>query len=240
MKKLSLVVVIILIINNAYSQGNSLYQTGINAEQNLKAIGNLTPNSVGGVGFDTRYEGIKGSPRLFDTLLPSSIQVKGEDYIIQLQTDLDLVGNTLIFIHPETAKLYSIPSDIVKQVIISRDGKELVFRTTEGRNFEKKIKEQKFFQVLIEGPVQFIKMPIKDFIEASYKGAYSSDRRYDEYKLLYKYYIMSSDNIFRQTKLTKKSLIKLFPDRKELIIKTIESKTYLNNEEMVLSLLENF
>ncbi len=42
------------------------YQTGITADQNLKAIGNLAPYSTGGLGFDTRYEGTKGSPYLLE------------------------------------------------------------------------------------------------------------------------------------------------------------------------------
>jgi hypothetical protein len=240
MRKLSLIVIIILSINNVYSQGSLLYQTGITAEQNLNAIANLSPYSVGAVGFDTRYEGIKGSPRLFDTLLTSLIKVRGQDSYMQLSTDIDLVGNTLIFKQPSTGKLFTIPASIISEVIINYKGKDLMFRTTESKKFEKKLKEEKFFQVLKEEPFQFIKMPIKDFIEADYKGAYSADRRYDEYKTIYKYYIMSSDSTFHQTQLTRKSLIKLFPDKKDSIIKTIEARSNLNNEEIVMSLLENF
>jgi hypothetical protein len=240
MRKLSLIVISILIINSIYSQGNNVYQKGLTAEQNLNAIGNLTPYTTGGVGFDNRYEGIKGSARLFDKLLPSFLKVKGQDYYIQLATDIDLIRNTLMFIHPKTGKLLSIPSDIVTEVIINSEGKELIFRTTRGENFENDLKEQKFFQVLKEGPNQFIKMPVKTFIEADYKGAYSADRRYDEYETKYRYYIMSSDSTFHQVQLTRKSLIKLFPGKKELIINTIEARSYADNEEMVLSLLEKF
>jgi hypothetical protein len=223
---------------NLFSQVNSTYQKGLSAEQNLNAVRDLAPYSIGGVGFDTRYEGIKGSPRLFDTLLPSFLNVKGQDYYLQLRTDIDLVQNALLFLHPKTAKLLALPANMVNEVVIKSGEKEMVFRTTSSKSFEKDIKEQKFFQVLKDEPYPFIKMPVKIFTEANYKGAYAPDRRYDEYETKYRYYIFSADNTFHQVQLNRKSLVKLFPDKKELIDKTIGSKTYENDEEMVIAVLE--
>lgn len=238
MRKSLLVFILIFSITGAYSQTNNIYQKGLSADQNLNAIVNLAPYSNGGVGFDTRYMGIKGSTRLFDTLMPSFLKIKGKDYYLQLKTDIDLVSNSLLFTHPKTGKMLSLPSDIVSELIIENNGKELIFSTSDGKKFEKKLKEQKFFQVLKVAPVMFIRMPVKTFTEADYKGAYSADRRYDEYETKYRYYISGSDNIFHQIQLNKKSLIKLFPDKKELISNLIESKSYKNSEEMVIAVLE--
>ena len=238
MKKLLIILISFLIISSVYSQSGTLYQTGLTAEQNLNAIGNLARYSTGGIGFDTRYEGIKGSPRLFDTLLTSSLKLKGEDYYIQLESNLDLIGNSLIFINPKTGQLLSIPSGIIKEVIINNKGKKMLFRTTNGKRIEKDIKEEKFFQVLKDGQYQFIKLPLKKIIEADFKDVYGSDRRYDEYTTYYKYYILSSDSSFHRIQLTKKSLVKIFPDKKELITRTIEAKSYDNDEEMVIDILD--
>lgn len=238
MIRLALLVTFNLIIHTGYSQVNNQYEKGVSADKNLKAILNLTPYSDGGVGFDNRYEGIKGSVRLFDKLLPSYLKIKGTDYYLQLETDIDLVRNTLLFLHPKSGELLSIPCDIVSEVIIKNDSKELVFRTSEGKKFEKELKEKKFFQVLKDGPILFIKMPVKTLTEADYKGAYSSDRRYDEYETKYRYYISGTDNVFHQLQINRKSLLKLFPDKKELINNIIESKAYDNDEDMVLAVLE--
>ena len=127
MKKMIITLLLILFVSNVYAQENKLYQTGLTAEQNLNAIGNLAPYSTGGVGFDTRYEGIKGSPRLFDTLMPSLLNVKGQDYYIELKTNLDLISNSLIFVNPKTGKLLSIHSDMVNEVKINHEGKEMIF-----------------------------------------------------------------------------------------------------------------
>jgi hypothetical protein len=237
MKRFSLIVIFLLSFYEAYSQENKLYQTGLTAEQNLNAIGNLAPYSTGGVGFDTRYEGIKGSPRLYDTLMPSLLNIKGQDYYIELKTNLDLISNSLIFINPKTGKLLSIHSDMVNEVKINHEGKEMVFRTAKGKNFKGDIKEGTFFQVLKDGKFYFIKLPVKKLIAADYKDVYSSDRRYDEYTTYYKYYIMNSDSIFHQIQLTKKSLARMYADKKELINNISEARSYENNEDMVLEIL---
>ena len=238
MKKVSLILIFLLLTANGFPQENPLYQTGLTAEQNLNAIGSLAKFSTGGVGFDTRYEGVKGSPWLFEKLLPSLMRVKGQDYSLQLETNLDIVKNSLIFNNPKTGKMLSIPSDLVKELKVTLEGKELIFRVSRAKYFEREIKDGRFYQVLKEGPFQFIKLPFKKLIAADYKDVYSPDRRYDEYTTYYKYYIMQSDSVFHQVQLTKKSLIKIFPDRKELINNTAESNLYENNEEMILYILE--
>lgn len=238
MKKVLLIAIWIIIINKANPQGNSLYQTGLTAEQNLKAIGSLVMYTTGGVGFDTRYEGVKGSPALFDKLVPSMLKVKGENYYIQLETNIDLIQNTLIFKYPKTGQMLLLPYNKVGEVIVKTEGKEMIIRTPVGKNLAKEFREHKFFQVLKEGKFQFIKIPVKKLIAADYKDPYSADRRFDEYTIYYKYYIMSSDSSLQQIQLTKKSLIRMFPGKKELINSTAESKSWDNPEEMVLAFLE--
>lgn len=237
MKNFSLILILIVLTARVFSQASTLYQTGLTAEQNLNAIGALAPYSTGGVGFDTRYEGVKGSPRLFDKLLPSLLRVKGQDYNIQLETNLDIEKNSLIFNNPKTGKLLSIPSDIVKEVKVTSEGKELTFRVTRAKYFEREIKDGRFYQVLKEGSFLFIKLPIKKLIAADYKDVYSADRRYDEYTTYYKYYIMQSDSVFHQVQLTKKSILKEFPGKKEIIGKPVDENSYNNNEEMILQIL---
>jgi hypothetical protein len=238
MKKVSICLFIMFVVVNGYSQVNGLYQTGLTAEQNLKAIGDLTRYATaGGTGFDNRYEGTKGSPSLFDTLQPSFLNIKGQDFYMKLNTNIDLVNNSVIFIHPVTGKLLSLPSNFIKEVKINQKDNELVFRTASGNKYTKDFKEHKFFQVLKEGNYQFLKVPIKKLIAADYKDAYSPDRRYDEYTTYYKYYIMSPDSSFNQIQLTKKSLIKMFPAKKETINDIFESQSSKNKEEMVIDLL---
>jgi hypothetical protein len=84
----------------------------------------------------------------------------------------------------------------------------------------------------------FIKIPVKKFVEADYKGAYSVDRRYDEYEYTVKYYITGNDGVLSQVQLNRKSLNNLFPGQKEIIDKTLEKNRSDNNENLVITLIE--
>jgi len=231
---------ILLICLEVQAQVVSPYQQGITAEKNLQAIISLSPYSDGAVGFDTRYQGIKGSPRLFDSLLTSFLRVKGQDYYIQVEADLDIAGNSVLFNHPTTHKLTAIPSEIVSEIIFKKDEKDLLFRTSTGMAFDKTIKVKRFIQVLKDAPVPFIRMPFKTFREADYKGAYSPDRRYDEFETVIRYYIMGPDNVFHHVTLNKKSLIKLYPDKKNIIDSAFREKSTLSDENLVISILDKF
>lgn len=239
MKRVSLCLILALVAITGMSQGIGNVKEGTSAQQNINAIIKLAPYSDGAVGFDTRYEGVKGSPRLFEKLLPSMMKVKGQDYYIKLETDLDLEHNSLLFIHPKTGKLLSIPSDIVIELIVTIEGdSDIYYRTTEGLRFEKEVKDIRFCQILSESPLLFIKMPVKTLKEADYKGLYSADRPFDEYETKIRYYISATDSVLHQVQLNRNSLIKLFPGKKEIIKKTIESGSFKNDEEMVIAVLE--
>ncbi len=242
MKRLILFPVALFLFLCCYSQQttNSIYQKGISAYENLQAIANLSPYSPGGIGFDTRYQGVRGSPRLLDTLLQAFLRIgRREDYF-ELAADLDLINNSVIYAHPKTKKMYEVPLDAVSEIIINKDGREMVFRPTTGKKFDREIREQKFFQVLKEGEYQFIKIPLKTFVQANYKGAYSADRRFDEFQSDARYYLMNSDGVFCQIQLNRKSLAKMFPDKKEVIDQAFREESNPDKEAVVMSILDKF
>ena len=242
MKRIMLFSISIFLFLCGYPQQTttSIYQKGISAYENLQAIGNLSPYSPGGVGFDTRYQGVKGSTRMLDTLLPSFMRLGGREDYFELLADLDLVSNSLVYSHPKTKKLFAVPLDVISEVIIDKDGNEMVFRSTIGRKFDREIKEQKFYQVLKEGEYQFIKIPLKTFVQANYKGAYSADRRYDEFQSEARYYLMNSDGVFCQIQLNKKSVAKIYPEKKKVIDQVVSEESNPDKEAMILSILDKF
>jgi hypothetical protein len=210
------------------------------AEDNLNRILKASPTRTGTLGFDNRFEGVKGSPNLFEKLLPSFMKISGSEEYFKLNSDLNIYENNLIFTHPKTGQLLSLPSDFITEVIVTTDIGEQVFRTTAGCKFEKEFKEIRFFQVLKDGPWQFIKMPVKELVKADFKNAYSPDRRYDEFQITYKYYIKGSDGIFHPLLLNKKALIKLFPDKKKLIESGYTGSSIKNDEAIILNIIGRF
>jgi len=238
--KLNLILILsFLCMINSLAQNTPGYQSGVTGERNLMAIVNTSPYTTN-VGFDNRYQGVKGTPRLFDTLVASSLMIYGEEKYIRMESDLDVVRNTLIFKESKSGELREINSKYIAELIYHKDGRDLVFRTTGGVRFDKEIKENEFYEVLKEGPWQFIMIPEKEFVEADYKRVYSPDRRYDEFNPVSKYYIQGMDSVFHRVQLTRKSLKKVFPEKKELIDKNFNEKTSPDPEADVIELLGKF
>lgn len=224
----------------ANAQNKNIYQQGISAEENLRAISNLSATSIGGVGFDTRYKGIKGSPMLFDSLLTSFLKIRSQETYIQLESNIDLVSNSVHFMHPKTKQMGAISGSKITEIIVRRGNSDMIFRTMEGSNLKNNSSDFVFYQVLNENPNQLIKVPSKEFIEADYKQVYSPGRQFDEFNTIYKYYIISDDGTLHQCQLTERSLMKIFPDKKKIIENVTKGKSYADKEAMVIDILQNF
>jgi hypothetical protein len=238
MKRLIIQAVSLFLFTSVFSQQTNPYQKGVTAEKNLSAIFNVSPYTPGGVGFDTRYQGVKGTPRLFDTLQPALVWINRDTNYYLINADLDVYQNRLIFRHPKTNNLMSIPSGIVNEVIFTIGNRKVKFKSVQTEKFERDAKKEKFYQVMNE-KLLFIRIPLKIFNEADYKNLYGPDRRFDEFDLQYQYYYMDRDSIFHKIIPNQRTLSKLFPDYKTLIESVVEEKKYSNNDEMVARILEN-
>ena len=240
MKRLAFIAFLMLIYSSLEAQVAVGLQKYLSSEDNLQAIATLGPYSTGGMGFDNRYEGIKGTPRLLDTLMPAALRIVKQSYYITMDADLDLVENNLIYRHPVNRKMFSVPLDAIDEVIININGEEVLFRGTSGLAFEKELKKHKFYQVLKEGSYRLIKVPDKQFIAADYKNAYSADRRYDEYVLMNKYYLKGPDSTYHQIQLSKKSVLKVYPGKKDLAGRKDDENSFADKEEMIVAFLDKF
>jgi hypothetical protein len=239
MKPMLIMTLTFLFTLSIYSQKQSGNQLGMTLEQNLRALVDPSLYSTT-TGFDGRYLGIKGSPRLFDTLVPSSLLIRGKDEYLNLPSDIDVVRNSMVFKAASTGELLEVSSDYIAELVFHNGGKDLVFRTTGNLAFDKEFEGCKFYIVLKEDPWQFIMIPDKELVEADYKRVYSPDIRYDEYKPANKYYIKGDDSRFHRVQLTRKSLIKLFPDKRSVIESNFNEKSEIDPEAAVISLLNKF
>lgn len=244
-RKLMLILLCILLMNHSYSQMNPTYSQKSSdpnehikqINRKLKVLSSPSPDVIGGYIRNNSYEGVKGKPFLFDEFKSSMIRIKEFDDYLSIDANIDLKTNTILYKDQELDQFFSIPSHRVEEVIIQSDSGKLVFRPTGEKIFTPKLNEMKFYQVLKEGPIEFIKIPFTIFIPADYTGAYTAKRTYDEYKTEYYYYLSNSDKAYKQIRLTKKSLIKVFPEKRELIKGYFKMKT--RPEEIILTLLES-
>jgi hypothetical protein len=251
-KKLILLFIAFLYVQNIYSQTVNYYQEGVNALENVKTLGENSGSlhTFGG----RRYKGTKGTPNLFDTLVSSSILINGQEKYIQVESDINVLMNAVIFRDPATGELREIPSDKVTELIFSKYDKKLIYRTTKEIKFDKKIKENKFYQVVREAPYRLIMITNKTFSKADNEPTFNSGRQYDEFRSERKFYLEDYKGVFHQvvfnkvdydclvqpSLLTKKELAKMFPDKKELIYTEFEVKPDSVSIERIISILNKF
>lgn len=90
--------------------------------------------------------------------------------------------------------------------------------------FIEKLKKQVFLQILYNDNSTLYKRYFKEFREADYGGAYSQDRRYDEYHDRQSYYLKTADNDLQMLKPKKNSVLEIMEDKREELEKYIKKE----------------
>lgn len=253
MKKILILSGSLFYLLNIYSQNINYYQDGSMGATNIRAMGNLERSGFVHT-FGIKSEGIRGTPNLFNSFVTSYLMGNGLDKYVQVESDIDILRNSVIFRDPATRNLLEISSDNVTELIFNIYNRDFVYRTTRGLKFEKKIKENKFYQVIVEKPYRFIMITFKSYQKADYEPAFNSGRHYDEYRTDRKYYLEDSRGVFHQvilnnvnyecivhpSKLNKKGMARIFPEKKELIYRAFEEKPDSVTVERIISILNTF
>lgn len=191
--------------------------------------------------FDLRYEGVKGTPYMYEDWREGYVLFKDkpEDDPKTFKMNINLFDHTLYVVLYDGA-IGSLPSKVVKSVHFKTDTEEeeifmpLIRKQVESTNFP----GLGYYQVVYKGDLLLVKHHRKIFKEADFKGAYSADIRYDEYKDEKRYFLSTDGLTFEKIKLKGKTLEKLIPDM-ATEIKSISKKEKLNlsKEEDVVKLL---
>lgn len=180
----------------------------------LRQISILNPRIGGFRGFDNRYEGVRGNPYLLENWQKGKILFhQKEDYSTSLDLNIDLEKQQLYF-RLETGQMGAVPAGKIKGLQLL-EGEEViaVFRTlVRGQVEENDSEESAFYEVVYEGE-QFtlLKLTLKPLIKADFKGAYSPNRRYDEYVAEETYWLREGEGAFTKVKLKRKALEKALP-----------------------------
>lgn len=104
--------------------------------------------------------------------------------------------------------------------------------------FVEKLKKQVFLQVLYNKNSILYKRYFKEFREADYGGAYSQDRRYDEYHDRHSYYLQTADNELQLLKPKKNFALEIMEDKSDELEKYIKKeKPDLKTEDGLVQLI---
>jgi hypothetical protein len=211
----------------------------VSSEENLRNI-SRSAGMVMTTNMDELYEGIKGTPYLFDTWKQGNIFLKDSSLIRDINIKYNIYTDDVLYLNSKSGDSLIIDRRLIDAFEIQGDSSVnlLLFRDISLKPGSKD--KSTFTRVLYNGKTKLLIKYIKVFIMADYKGAYTAGRRYDEYTDNSQYYIMK-DNKLNRIKLNKKAIIKVLADRENEIKSFIDKEgADLNNEYDVITLLEYY
>jgi len=239
MKRIACIILVIWIVQVSFAQKE---ETKIGSYErsptNISNIANINPLSPGAVGFDDRYEGVKGTPLRYDDWVEGNLFLKDNAWVRNLKMNLDIHDNFLYILSPENGQIFTLSNEEISEIHLFSEGETILFRKFLPEQFDSRIDPDLLFEVLAQGEYTFLKLSKKLFKEADYQGAYSADRRYDEFVPSTSYYLTNSEGLFEKIKLTEKALCKLLPDQKSRIREIVKNTGISEGEEMVMAVLK--
>jgi hypothetical protein len=215
--------------------------TIIDQQENLRQLATLGPLSPGARGFDNRYEGVRGSPLLFEDWREARIVVQGGTAEgEQAEININQYDNLLVVRFPG-GQAGTVPVAKIRMLHVKTPAGTRTFESLPATMVENDSEEEKrFYEVLRQGKFTLLKAHEKIFQKADYKGAYSTDRRYDEFLDRQVYYLRGPDGPFEKlNKLKSKAIEKTLPGYEKEIGEIVnKEKLDLREERDVIRLIE--
>lgn len=146
------------------------------AQQNLQELVSSDVYNVVRT-FDTRYEGVKGSPNIFESWNPGEVYMNNRGRIAIEQLNYNSFQNEIVYQDPETYQHMTLDKYLVDFFRIFKADDTLLFVSVTFPGETTPV----FAQVLYNKGSQVYKVHRKEYLQANYGGGYSADRRYDEF-----------------------------------------------------------
>ncbi|MCB0607669.1 MAG: hypothetical protein H6562_08630 [Lewinellaceae bacterium] len=168
-------------------------QLGKNAaenEMNLRQLMELNGFSPGARGFDHRYQGVKGTPFLKQDYLKGTLVINepGAEPI-DAQMNLDLSQHKIELLLPNGLS-GNLAASRVSSIQLFDQADTLHFISLPAGTVNEPGDDYKLYQVLFRSSRYTLLKRTDVYLEkANYQGAYSPDRRYDEFKPQTKYFL---------------------------------------------------
>ena len=207
------------------------------ARENLRELG-----STDGTGtvqtFDNRYEGVKGTPYVFEQFRQGEVFLKSKKKVVVKELNYNCMENEIVYLDPAT-KVTRLMNRFKVDLFMLHNGTEMISFVPVKLEEDA---ETIFAQVLYNRGSMVYKVYEKEWVKANYEGGYSADRKYDEFVDKYSLYFMKEgDKVLYKAKKSKKQMLSAFPEQEKEISSFIKSnKLDLKNEESLVKLLEYY
>lgn len=233
MKHVLFAVAGLLCAKEAVCQNNNLTNSA-NIQENMNSI----LKGSAGMTMDNRYEGVAGTPYLVPRWLSASVTTRQKKVLEAVPLKYDVLEQHLLMRDPQKGDSMLLDDNAVASFVLSDPS-----RVPEKREFRRFLEapnpaqSREFVEVLHQGKYALLKQYSKEMRKASYKGAYSADRRADEIQDKITYYVALPDKPATPVKLNLKALQEAAPDLAPAL-KEEASKRPAKTEKDVVALLQ--
>jgi hypothetical protein len=217
----------------AYSQNVSV-PGGYEATENLRDLG--TSTRYGNVRtFDNRYEGVKGTPYVFENWLPGEVFMNNKRKTTIRELNYNCFDNEIVFLDPATGTPRILNKYLVDLFQIKAGSGTITFVPVILKDGEDPV----FAQVLYNQGSMMYKVYGKDFLKADYEGAYSADRKYDQFvDKSDLYFLKKGDHVLYKVRKSKRYMTECFSDKEKEVSRYIKSeKLKFKDEQDLVQLL---
>lgn len=226
---------IILVLCNFTLIFSQNQPTGYDAQANLRDL--LLGKSDFVQTFTTGYEGVRGTPNIFEDFMSGNIYFSNKTSISNISINYDCYNDHVMY--SDQDKIYILNSQNIEYFTITGNEPETSFLFKQV--FLPSEKKIVFLHIIYNKKSILFKRYLKEFIEADYTGPYNANRRYDEYTDKEKYYIKLPDKEILQIKSSGKSLKEIFGDQYALIRDFIKKeKIDLKDENDLIQLVSYY
>lgn len=204
---------------------SAVINSGNAAQENIK---NLVEGSAF-VRFDNRYEGVRGTPYLIPSWLPGSVQLASKVPLPELKLKYDANQRLLLLLRNAKDSIY-LDMNRIESFVLNDPTK------TQPRAFKRfydapdPAMRREYFEVLVPGNYSLLKLQRKTLQKASFAGAYSADRRYDELVDQTDYFVRTADGRLQPLKLNAKALTAALPEHSAQIQAELKKRPALRTE----------
>lgn len=230
-------ILILLFIAIIPSYTQTQHQSIVASEENLQRISKMS-GPIYTTRMDELYEGVKGTPYLFNEWKSGNIYLKDNKLIKNVKIKYNIYTDDLLYLNSTSGDSLIINRSMINKFEISDDQPDDLVLMEDINLKPDKSDKGTFVRVLYNGRSKFILKYNKMFIPANYKGAYATGNKYDEYTEKQQYYLITGTDNITKTRLNKKFIIKVLSDREDKIKGFIREKNLtMDNEDDIVSVL---
>jgi hypothetical protein len=200
-------------------------------------VGNYTTST-----FDSRYEGIKGSPLFISEWISGQMAFVDGKVFNDMPLKYNAYTKELLMKRPSGDSLIVFPYQVLSFTINDSVTKaNFTFKRYPKSQTSKYDMRDVYFLVLYEGKTSLLKLVSKTLKKADFKDPYSNNVRFDTYEDANEYYLLKADGNMVKVKRSKKSVLDVLSD-KEVAIKALleQEKIELKSERELVRVVAKY